>query len=139
MSEVESKLYPGINKVILGGVVQTSTVKDAKDADKCYNNFTLRVNEKSYNGKPYHLSIYCTYYGTDAGIRNGDFLLIDGSIKTADFGGEYKNIVDVKSIKKVFTDPAGVISSKRKDQPSKKQTSLDDLPPMPNQDEDIPF
>jgi hypothetical protein len=138
-SESEEKLYPGINKVVMAGVVQSCSIKDAKDADKFYNNFTLRVNEQSYNGKPYHLSIYCTFYGANMNIKEGNYLLIDGNIKCVDFGGEYKNIIDVKGLKKVFSDQAGVIASKRKNKkPEKTVNSLDDLPPMPSDDE-VPF
>lgn len=148
-NEENEKLYQGINKTVLGGVVQSCSIKSTDDSDKFYNNFTLRVNEQSYKGKPYHLSIYCTFYGADMKLRGGDYLIVDGGIKCVDFGGEYKNIIDVKVIKRVFNDPAGVIASRKKNSNSHKQVnSLDDLPPMPTQDdlplmpsddEDVPF
>lgn len=138
------ELYPGLNNVAISGVIQSSKVRDSLNSNKKNNDFFVRINMKSYTGKDYQVTAYCTHYGDDFQYSAGDYVVITGTLKSVESAGTWKTIIDVKTITKVFNDPNGIIAKKEyvKNNNSNKYNNIGGPPlgePPDIYEKDIPF
>jgi hypothetical protein len=137
-------LHLGLNSVNISGVIQSSKLRESQNKSKINNDFLVRINMMSYNGKPYQMTAYCTHYGENFPYIAGDYVLITGSLKTVEAAGVWKTIIDVKTINKLFNDPQGIIAKREyvKKNTSNKYDNVGGPPlgePPDIYDEEVPF